>query len=273
MSIISGTVDTSQGKYIDINSYDSALNAIIVTSAGKTGVSGFVFDIPSGESLELDSDISEHYTENGSYIADHMICKPVIYKTGGFIGNLVYTMPQSGSVEYTADQITNRLASVNAYLGPFTSQATQIAAAIVSQVSYVANQAEALKKKATNLINYISGNDSTENPQQSAYKQLRALWKSKQIVSVQTPWEYFDKMLIKSIVSSHDDKSDSYTEFSISLQEARFADTEVTSFDNNISAPASDIQATAAENKGKVSGQTKNNNSVLYNIQQNGGWK
>jgi hypothetical protein len=250
---------------LDLDTYLSAENSVIVSYPGAQGISGFIFDIPTGERITLSSDISEHYTENGSYVNDHIVNKPVEITLDGFIGELVYTKPKKGSLEYTANQITDALQSVDAYTGlaGYTAEMSQKIAALASQVAYVANQYNAIKKKATNLLNYLSGSESTETLQQAAYKKLYGFWKSKQTVSVQTPWQYYATMAIASIVASRDDKSDDYTDFSITLKEMRFADVETTTFDPK-SFSAVDAQSSATKNIGKVSGSTTDPNSGLY---------
>jgi|GEM_PF-6674766 hypothetical protein len=243
---------------VDLSTYLSAKNAIIVKQAGASGISGFIFDIPTGEKTTLTADISEHYTENGSYINDHIVLKPVEFTLSGLVGELVYTKPQKGTFEYTADQITNALQSVDAYTGlvGYTSEMAQKVSVLTTQASYIANQYNSIKKKATTLLSYISGSESTESLQQEAYKKLYSLWKSKQIVSVQTPWQYFAKMGISSVVASRDDKSDDYTDFSITLKELRFADVQTTTFDAS-SFSAFDAQSAEEKSSGKVSGTKK----------------
>ena len=249
------TVSKTQ-SHIDLDALAAAEKAVIVTVAGAKGISGFVFDIDQEENIQLQADITDHYTENGSYINDHIVLKPVEITLGGLIGELVYT-GSLNDVEYTADKLANALSSVTAYtsIAGLTAEAAQKVAAITTQVSYVANQVSSIQKKATSLISVVSGKSNTETLQQAAYKKIYALWKSKQIVSVQTPWQYFDTMGITTVSASHDDTTNDYTIYSISLKELRFADTTTTQFDSS-SFSAFDASSATTKDEGKVSGSS-----------------
>lgn len=258
-------------SYLDMDKYIQEKSAAVVSLPGFNGISGWVFDIPSGEEILLTADVTDHPTENGSFISDHVVVKPDQVTLSGFVGNLVHRSPQPGSAEYVADQITSKLLAVNAYLGPLTQGATQKAAAVASQVSYVANQVNAIKKKATNVVNFLRGAEKEPDPQTIAYHELRALMKSKQIVSVQTYWEFFGTMIITSVSARHDEKTDDYTDISITLKEIRLVDIETTEVNGDLF-PAANTQQGATEiDKGKISGSDKDRRSLLYDIFEAGG--
>ena len=166
----------SYSSYLDMDKYLASKNSAVVSLPGFQGVSGWVFDIPRGEEISLSADVTDHPTENGSFVSDHVVVKPIQVTLSGYVGNLVYRTPQPGSVEYQADQMTSKLLAVNSYLGPLTQGATQKAAAVTSQVSYIANQVNAIKKKATNIVNFFKGEEKEPDPQTVAYHELKALW-------------------------------------------------------------------------------------------------
>jgi hypothetical protein len=253
-------------SYLDMNKYIDEKSAAVVSLPGFNGISGWVFDVPTGEEITLSADVTDHPTENGSFISDHVVVKPVMVTLSGYVGNLVYRSPQPGSVEYVADQITSKLLAVNAYLGPLTQGATQKAAAITSQVSYIANQVNAIKKKATNVINFLKGAEKEPDPQTIAYHELKALWKSKQIVSLQTYWEFFGTMVITNISARHDESTDDYTDISITLKEIRLVDVETTEVQDDLF-PAANTQQEAAEiDKGKIGGKEEQQSLLYYGL-------
>ena len=253
-------------SYLDMNKYIDEKSAAVVSLPGFNGISGWVFDAPTGEEITLSADVTDHPTENGSFISDHVVVKPVMVTLSGYVGNLVYRSPQPGSVEYVADQITSKLLAVNAYLGPLTQGATQKAAAITSQVSYIANQVNAIKKKATNVINFLKGAEKEPDPQTIAYHELKALWKSKQIVSLQTYWEFFGTMVITNISARHDESTDDYTDISITLKEIRLVDVETTEVQDDLF-PAANTQQEAAEiDKGKIGGKEEQQSLLYYGL-------
>jgi hypothetical protein len=253
-------------SYLDMEKYLDTKNAALVSVPGMEGISGWVFDIPTGEEINLSADVTDHPTENGSFISDHVVVKPIQITLSGYVGNLVYRVPQPGSAEYQADQLTSKLLAVNSYLGPLTQGATQMAAAVTSQVSYIANQVNAIKKKATNIVNFFKGAEKEPDPQTIAYHELKALWKSKQIVSLQTYWEFFGTMIITNVTARHDDQTDDYTDISVTLKEIRLVNVKTTAVKEDLFAAANTQQNTDDVDKGKISGTEELESALHYGL-------
>lgn len=248
----------------DVKSFLDKKYAALIKKPNQKGISGWVFDIPTGETLTHSSEQSQHYSEAGLSVNDTIIHKPDQITLTGFIGELVYRVPQPGSVEYALQQAQNRLAAVNAYLGPFTQGATQKAATAVSQASYVANQVNAIAKRASNMVKYFSGDDAAATAQQKAYIELYALWWTKQVVEVQTPWMLFPRMQITNITVRQDDVMNDYTDFSVTLSEYRAVEVKTTNFDENLFPPATDMQSAETMEQGKQTGAQTSSDSWLY---------
>lgn len=261
--------------YIDHEKYNTTRNEAIIRVSNAPGISGWVFDVPRGETITLTSEATDHYTEDGSFLSDHIVLKPIQITLSGFVGNLVYRVPQKGSVEYAADQATSKLLAVNSFLGPLTQGATQKAAAIVSQASYLANQVNALKKKGSNVVDFfkngLNGNKEPD-PQTVAYHDLKALWKSKQIVSLQTYWEFFPTMSIVNITAQHDDLTDDYTDISVTLKELRLVNVETVPISEDLFPAPDTLQGESTTDKGKISGTGKDSKSLLYSAGESLGW-
>lgn len=261
--------------YIDHEKYNTTRNEAIIRVSNAPGISGWVFDVPRGETITLTSEATDHYTEDGSFLSDHIVLKPIQITLSGFVGNLVYRVPQKGSVEYAADQAASKLLAVNSFLGPLTQGATQKVAAIVSQASYLANQVNALKKKSSNVVDFfkngLNGNKEPD-PQTVAYHDLKALWKSKQIVSLQTYWEFFPTMSIVNITAQHDDLTDDYTDISVTLKELRLVNVETVPISEDLFPAPDTLQGESTTDKGKISGTGKDSKSLLYSAGESLGW-
>ena len=76
-------------SYLDMNKYIDEKSAAVVSLPGFNGISGWVFDVPTGEEITLSADVTDHPTENGSFISDHVVVKPVMVTLSGYVGNLV----------------------------------------------------------------------------------------------------------------------------------------------------------------------------------------
>lgn len=243
------------------NTYLDAKSSAIVSAAGQEGVSGWVFDVPTGESVDLETDITDHYIENGSFVNDHAVNKPVKITLSGLKGELIFEPVQS-EAEEKFSSIANKLGIVNAYAPELSPQGAQGVAVAAQSAAYAASQFEAIRQRVSNLKKYFNGDDATETLQQKAFAELNAFRESKQIVTVQTPWAFYDKMMITTISARQNDKTNDYTEFTITLKEVRFADVRVTEFDANEYRSAIDVQSTPPTNNGPVQGRSRD--SILF---------
>lgn len=248
----------------DPDSFLDAKTSAIVSVAGQEGISGWVFDIPTGETVDLETDVTDHYIENGSFISDHAVNKPVRITLTGIIGELVYEIPKDG-LEANLSALSNTLTAVNAFAPELNPQAAQSVAAAAQVAAYAASQYEAIQKRLSNLKKYFSGDDATQTLQQKAFAELNAMRESKQIVSVQTPWAFYNAMIITSISARQDDKSNDKTDFSITLKEMRFADIKVTEFDANQYKSDVDVQSSAQTDNGTVQGKLRSSVKAVYN--------
>ncbi len=253
--------------------YLDSKSAAVVSAAGQEGISGWVFDISGGESIELESDITDHFTENGSFVQDHIVNKPMRITLSGIIGELKYEAPKKDSTEGALSALTNTLTAVPAYLGPFTPQALQKFTVAFSTAAYLAGQYEAIKKRLSNLKKYFSGEDATETLQQRAFAELKAMRDSKQIVTVQTPWGFYSNMAIVSISVRQDEKTNDYSDISVSLKEMRFASVEVTTFDSGAYVSDIDLQRAKAAETGEVQGTRRNVSAIRLGYENIAGGK
>lgn len=261
----SSILQSDTSSQIDVELYVDAKQKILVSVVGKKGISGWLFDVQKDQVLTHTAEMSEHYTEQGSFLNDTRILKPAQIVLNGFIGELVYRAPQPGSAEYALQQAQSKLLAVNAYLGPLTQGATQKLAAVYAQASYVYDQIGAIAKRAKNVLDYFSGDEAVMNEQQKAYVKLYTLYATGQLVEVQTPWRFFPKMQIVNIVARQDETTTDYTDFSITLQEYRTAGVLVTNFDSNLFPPAETAQSQDVTDQGKVAGKAEDS-SLLYKI-------
>ena len=271
MSFSAITQKPKQGTYLasDAREYLDEKSAAMLMVAGRKGISGWVFDIPTGESLTSKVNVSKNYMENGDVINDHAINEPDEITLSGLVGELVFRKPQG--IEGALNTLTSRLGAVNAYLGPFTQGATQKAALIASQAAYVANQAKAIAKRAQGVVDFFQGEDASLTLQQKAYLEITALQKTHQLVSVATPWTVHYNMLIVSVNPSQDESSNDYTTFSVVLQEMRFTDIETTTFDEGNYKSAIDVEVAKTEELGKVAGEEEKYNTTALAIKAKAG--
>jgi len=234
---------------------------LLTDSEGKK-LSIFVFDIPETENIELSSEISDHYTENNSFISDHEIRKPIQINLSGLIGEL--TFKEKDGLESVLQDMDNRLETVDAYLGDFTPGAIQDIQRTVNYAETGIAAANSFIDRGQNVIGFFDGESVEETAQQKAFNNLYLLWKTSVLLDVQTPWKLFKNMRIINIGISQNQDTEEITDINITLKELRFASLQTTDFSKDINAPRVDVQVAPTEDIGKIKGVS--NNTLLFDI-------
>ncbi len=210
--------------------YIDARANVVLAEKGQEGLSGFVFDIASTESINLSADVTDHYTENDSFLQDHRTVKPITVNISGFIGELVFK-PKGGLLG-ALSSASSLLETVDAFAGDYTPQAIQDAQRIANEISSAVNVLESAVTGVASVVNAVTSLLEPEpTRQQIAYKQLESLFNVGGLVTLQTPWNFFDDLMITSIGFSQDEKSDGISDISIGLKQIRVSEVKFATFD------------------------------------------
>ena len=134
MSIAPIAQSINQGVTSGRNYLDKRANTILSPKTAK-GISGFLFDVPKDEQVTLSYDVTDHFTENNSFLNDHIVRKPIQITLSGWVGELVFEQPDG--VAGALSLLNNRLSTVNAYLGDLTPGFVQTAQRAVSAAQSV----------------------------------------------------------------------------------------------------------------------------------------
>lgn len=240
---------------------DNRANTILRTKTLK-GISGFIFDVPDQDSITVDWDITDHFTESNSFLNDNKIKKPIIITLSGFVGELVHRSPDG--VEGALQELSNRLETVEAYLGDLTPGAVQQRQRVIQQAQSAASAINQTLDKAQNIIGFFEGEGPEESAQQKAFRELNALGEEV-IVTVQTPWEFYESMTIQSIAVTQDGNTNDISDISVTLKEIRISETKIVNFDQNQFPIREEVQSSPAEDQGNIRGQDENT-SLLFQV-------
>lgn len=203
----------------------TTLSNLILATPKNTGIQAqvngtlqksFLFHIDGEQVLNLESDITDHYTENNEAVNDHIALRPETFTTTGFIGELNNVPPEGTG---TVTEAVQKLVGISGYVPELTIGALQ--AYNVAQQAYQA--ANSVKKS------FVSrwGDSPEQNEQQKAFNLFYGYWRDKTLFTVQTPWAKFDNMAIQSVVSTQDEDTQEITSFEVTFKKFRFVN-EVT---------------------------------------------
>ena len=198
----------------------------------------FFFHYQGEDTIDLQSDITDHYVEDNTAIADQIALKPERIKTEGFVGELNDVAPRYLT---EAKTIAEKLTLIDGYLPGLS--ATALRAYNIAFQGYQVGvgamnsgvQAWTSINDSSVSTNVITGSETPEqlaelkkstkyqNEQQRAFQLFYGYWKQKQLFTVQTPWAIFRNMVIESIKASQNGDTDQVSTFSVTFKIMRFA--------------------------------------------------
>lgn len=234
-------------SYLDLNNF-----ALIAPKDAK-GISGFVFDVTEREEIELSSDVTDHYTEDNSFLNDHIVVKPNMIRLSGFIGELAFKPPEGAQARL--QELENRLTVVDAYLGQFTGSMGAKLAGAVGKTETALQTINNYIEQSKNFVDFLNGDQGLFlSKQKDAFYNFTALQKMKAIVSVTLPWGFFSSMVITSLSFRQGAETQYWSEISVTLKEMRFAEVKTTNFEENLFATRSEMQESEEQDAGIVQG-------------------
>lgn len=187
---------------------------------GLTGISGFLFDIVGSEDVSIDSDITDHYVEENYAIQDHIALRPERFTVKGYAGEIYDRFSDGVKVAMT---VLDKLAILSTMAPEFAAQAEQLYSSLVSgslNVSQIINT-------GTSLYDIFVQAITTSTRQQAAFNYFYALWKSRTLCTVETPWNVFTDMAIESIRGHQGEDSKYISDFSVTFKKIRKAEVAV----------------------------------------------
>lgn len=238
-----------------LSSIANSLNQYIVMPANAFGLGGLAFDVEGEGRNELNNEITDHYVEDNSTIQDHVGVRPVEITLKGYVGELVFE--KNGNSVNLVQTLTQKLMTVGAYLPQLANAAGQ-AQQIISQgfssadignlsVSDITNTGTDLWSAVENLI-------PPSTNQQRVYLYLQALANQKTLMSLQTPFAFYNNMVIKNVTAIQNEETKFMSIFSVTLKQVRFATTSTISFNPNDYQPVAYSQNAPVTDNGKLAG-------------------
>ena len=205
---------------------DSLANKYIVKPKHARGMNGFLFDYEGETALHLQAEITDHYTEDNTAIQNHVAIRPLKLNLRGFIGEVVVKKPVGllGAI----DEIQNKLTTVTAYLGKYTPGMVGKIQKGLTTATKTVNTIDQSLARVKNVVDMFPGAVPGLTKQQQAFNKLQAMFYSRQVMVVVTPFAQHDNMMIETIMFLQDEKTSSWSDISVTLKQVHFIGTKST---------------------------------------------
>lgn len=203
----------------------------IVTPVNAFGLGGFVFDIEGETTVNLATEITDHYVETNEAMQDHIAIKPKKVTLKSYVGELVFRQDENSDT--IVQKAVQKLTTLSEFLPQLADGATQfvdfIDQAREGDISLDSISLDSVNKIADywSLVKNMAGFDSR---QQQAYMYFKALLEQKILVSVQTPFEFIPRMALESVVAIQDETTATMCDFAITLKQINIAETKSVAF-------------------------------------------
>lgn len=220
----------------------------VVNVLSSTGIAGFKFHVPESEQVNMESDITDHYTDSNSVIQDHIARRPITLTFSGYQGEYFYSV----------NEIEDMLANVTPVLSLCKQFVPKLnAATIQTKQRWVQAQETRqglaafyssydknipLSESFNTVWNSLNGVDlfqlfqniyKLKSAQTRAFLFFEALWKAEAVFSVETTWKRYDNMLIQKVLPIRESNAD-ITSFTVTFKQMNFAQTRFESLNNAV---------------------------------------
>lgn len=211
------------------NFFETAQNAgrTFVSVAATGGYAGFIFDITKDETVEMDSEITDHYIEDGSAVQDHIALAPDRVTVSGLVGEYKNIIANDTN---SLQRAVQKLTTLQSYLPPL-SDAAQSVYNIFSRKSDNFASWEGFTDLASDIGNLWKDYKNINipaNEQQRAFLYFEALRNARVTFTIQTPFRYYTDMAIEKIIARQSGASRDETDFEVVFKKIRYVRTELT---------------------------------------------
>jgi len=244
---------TSGRQYLD-----TLANNYILKPANAKGLAGFVFDYEGDTQVDVVSEITDHYTEQNTFINDHAAQKPQRITLRGFVGEIV-SNPNLGVIGIL-NTLQTKLTQLPALLGKYTPSQLQKISAATSQATAVVNKVDNTISTVQNVVGLFIGSSAAPTHQQLAYQNLFALWSNNAVFTLDTPFHYFKSVMIERMMFVQDETTKEWSEISVTVKEVRFINPSTT---GGLS-PQQAVQN--LQGRASAQGQSQTNSGLLQGI-------
>lgn len=247
----------------DISKIKTNFDKYVVKPLNFFGFGGFVFDVEGETTVTFQNEITDHFAEDNSTINDHIAVMPKRVTLRNYVGELSDIV--SDETRTDIQRVTQKLTILNGLLPDLSDAAEQAQQTIQDAVNEgidIENIDLPDQRQILDIYSIVQNFTPPVDEQAKAYLYFKALRDQKILLSVETPFEFMTNMAVETIVARQGEDSRFISDFTITLKEIRFANTE---FVQLTSQGRRASQAQATDDRGIVNGNEVQS-SVLYDI-------
>lgn len=206
--------------------YDQQIKNITEKSSSTAvveGIDGFVFSRVKEEEVSLSSSITDYPVEDGNVAQNVITLNPERVKLSGVVGEITYG--GKGLLMQIADRLAPTLVPIGTLLpslGDMTQNIYQNLRGVIGELAELESQLDGIvgaAKTAAAALGAVNSDVADEMTlQEKAYVFLEACWKSRRLLTIETPWRYFEDMAIEELRFVQPEISRSYSDIEVTFK-------------------------------------------------------
>lgn len=242
------TLQGSTTKNVNKHLKNININDAIASVFTSTGIAGFKFHCPQREQVNMESDITDHYTDINSAVQDHIARRPITITLNGFQGEYYYTV-------HPIENMISKVAPLFTLVKAFEPQLSPIVKRIKKEelplyqfkedgTATKTYQNKIIDKEfnAVDVWKIFQNIYKLKSAQTRAFFYFEALWQSEVLFTIETSWKRYDNMVIQKVTPLRDNNAD-ITDFAVTFKQIGIT----TSKSESVKDVAGRLQAQMAE--------------------------
>lgn len=205
----------------DAFGYNTQVGQYRISGIEADGIDGFTFSRTKEHEINLSSSITDYPVEDGNVSQNVITLNPERIKLTGVVAEVVYG---KNLLTQIVDTLSSSLLPVSV-LSPSLGAATQ---KVLNQLGSELGELAKLTEQAKNIVKSAAGFAAAMGVdvpagllmtiQEKAYYYLEACWKSRKLLKIETPWRYFEDMVIEELRFVQTETSTSYSDVEVTLK-------------------------------------------------------
>ena len=205
--------------------FEQAVKNINKDSSGAVvdGIDGFVFSRVKEEEVSLSSSITDYPVEDGNVAQNVITLNPERVKLSGVVAEVTYG--GKGLLSQLADRLSASLLPIGTLIPSLSSITTRIYNSLnntIGELAELNHQLDSIVNAASNAADALEiSNPSVADKmtiQEKAYAFLSSCWKSRRLLTIETPWRYFDDMAIEELRFVQSENSRVYSDIEVTFK-------------------------------------------------------
>ena len=220
----------------------------------EIGIGGFTTLVRITERYNLSAEAPSTPVEDGSYVNDHIILKPLVLSLTGDVSDV--HLRSSPLVSGLRD-VTRTIGDLSAqFLPAWTQSQLSRINALANDTLDAVRRIDSAMQSGQTLLNYFSGNRDAESAslQQQFVTAMESLFFGRQVFPVDMPFRRHENMMITNLVLDYDNQTDA-TKFSLDLQQIQFVESRYAAVESIQPAAGTNGQTNGVSAQGAQAGE------------------